>query len=105
MNESPKEEKILRLAKPMRKGLLRLIFSRFLLILLLLVLEVVLVVGMFRRLNQYFPYLAALQTVFTLGMVMYLFNSRMDSSAKLTWMLIIAVLPLPGAAQRRFEPV
>ena len=98
MNESPKEEKILRLAKPMRKGLLRLIFSRFLLILLLLVLEVVLVVGMFRRLNEYFPYLAALQTFFTLGMVMYLFNSRMDSSAKLTWMLIIAVLPLPGAA-------
>ena len=31
-------------------------------------------------------------------MVIYLFNCPMDSSAKLTWMFIIAILPLAGAA-------
>ena len=30
-------------------------------------------------------------------MVLYLFNSRMDSSAKLTWLALIAVVPLFGA--------
>ena len=35
--------------------------------------------------------------LFSLVMVIYLFNSSMDSSAKLTWMLIIAILPLAGA--------
>ena len=29
--------------------------------------------------------------VFVLVMLIYLFNSRMDSTAKLTWMLIIAL--------------
>ena len=93
-----KEEKVFRLAKPVRKGLLSLLFSRFLLIVVLLVLQVLVFVSMFRWLEEYVPYIATVQTLFTLGMVMYLFNSGMDSSAKLTWMWIIAVAPLPGAA-------
>ena len=92
------EEKTLRLAKPIKRGVLHLIFSRFLLILALLVLQVLLMVAFFRWLTEYLPYLTAVQTVFTLGMIVYLFNSRMDCSAKLTWMLIIAAMPLPGAA-------
>ena len=38
------EERIVRLAKPIRKGLLRLIFSRFFLIALLLVLQVAILI-------------------------------------------------------------
>ena len=30
-------------------------------------------------------------------MVLYLFNNRMDSTAKLTWLALIAVAPLLGA--------
>lgn len=30
-------------------------------------------------------------------MVIYLFNNKMDSSAKLTWLALIAVLPIFGA--------
>ena len=92
-----KEEKVVRLAKPVKKGLLNLVFSRFLLILVLMGVQVLLVISMFRWLEEYVPYIATVQTLFTLTMVMYLFNSGMDSSAKLTWMLIMAVVPLPGA--------
>jgi cardiolipin synthase len=35
--------------------------------------------------------------LFVICGVVYLFNSGMDSSAKLTWMLIIALLPITGA--------
>ncbi len=97
-NQSKSEEKTMRLAKPVKRGLLHLVFSRFLLILALLALQVLLFVAFFRWMADYLPYLTAFQTLFTLAMTVYLFNSGMDSSAKLTWMLIIAAAPLPGAA-------
>ena len=91
------EASVFRLAKPLRKGLLRLLFSRFLLIVLLLALQILLMLSVYGWLSSYLPHMQAVQAVFTLLMVIYLFNSGMDSSAKLTWMLIIAVLPVVGA--------
>ncbi len=91
------EEQIVRLAKPVKKGLLRLVFSRFFLIALLLVLQVVILVGAYKYFTDKLPILINILRVFTLGMVIYLFNCSMDSSAKLTWMLIIAIFPLAGA--------
>ncbi|MBR4691494.1 MAG: cardiolipin synthase [Oscillospiraceae bacterium] len=91
-------EPIFRLAKPVRRGILRLIFSRFLVFILLLVLQVLLIIGFFRWLSGIYPWISSLLRLFTLAMVIYLFNSGMDSGARLTWMLIIAVAPLPGAA-------
>ena len=89
-------ETVFRLAKPVKKGILRLVFSRFLIIAALLILEVLILVSVSRWLKPYIPYLTILQTVFVLAMVLYLFNNSMSTSAKLTWMLIIAVLPVPG---------
>lgn len=91
-------EEIFRLAKPKKKGILPLIFSRFLIIVLLLVLQVLLMVSFYGWLGEYIPYLTVVLRMFTLAMVFYLFNNTMDSTAKLTWMFIIAILPLPGAA-------
>ena len=96
------EEKIYRLAKPVRTGLPHLIFSRFLIIILLIILQVLLMVSLYLWLNHLFPYAAAFQGLFTLLIVIYLFNIDMDSSAKLTWMLIIAIVPLVGAALLAF---
>ena len=92
------DKRIFRLAKPLRGGLLRLVFSRFFLIVLLLAAQIFLTVSFFVWLRHYVPYLTVVQSVFTLVMVIYLFNSEMDSAGKLTWMLLIAVLPLAGAA-------
>jgi len=93
-----KEENVVRLAKPVKKGLLRLIFSRFFLIALLLVLQILILFAAYGYFTDKLPILINIQRLFSLGMVIYLFNCKMDSSAKLTWMLIIAVLPLLGAA-------
>ena len=91
-------EKIFRLAKPVKKGMLRLVFSRFLLFVALMALQVAVLLAAFRWLEPYIPSLALVQTLFVLAMVVYLFNNDMSTSAKLTWMLIIAVLPQAGAA-------
>ena len=92
------EEGIVRLAKPIRRGLLRLVFSRFFVIAVLAVLQILILIGAYAYFTDKLPILINLMRLFSLGMVVYLFNCRMDSSAKLTWMFIIAILPLAGAA-------
>ena len=90
-------ENIVSLAKPVKKGILRLIFSRFFIIAILLVLQVAIVVMAYLQFREKLPALMNIQWLFAYIMIIYLFNCSMDSSAKLTWMLIIALLPIPGA--------
>ena len=90
------EENVVRLAKPVKKGILRLLFSRFFLIVLLLLAQVVLMGSIYLYFMEKLPVLLTIQIIFSFVMVLYLFNCNMDSSAKLTWMLIISILPLPG---------
>ena len=91
------DESVVILAASHKKGILRIIFSRFLIIALLLLLQIAIIamVLIFFARNLHFFY--AIYAVFAIVMVLYLFNCNMDSSAKLTWMFIIALLPIAGA--------
>ena len=90
------EENVVRLAKPKRKGLLSLIFSRFFVIALLLAIQVGVIIVAYIFFMDKVPYLVGIVRFFALIMVLYLFNCPMDSSAKLTWMFIISIAPLLG---------
>ena len=90
-------ESIVRLAKPRKKGLLRLVFSRFFIIVILLLLQLAVVAALNIWLTEQMPIFVLLESLFTIAMVIYLFNNDMDSAAKLTWMFLISVMPLPGA--------
>lgn len=90
------EENVVRLAKPKRKGLLSLIFSRFFVIALLLAIQVGIIIVAYIFFMDKVPYLVGIVRFFSLIMVLYLFNCPMDSSAKLTWMFIISIAPLLG---------
>lgn len=100
MERKEKKEKerarVLRLAKPVRKGILGLVFSRLLLIVLLVLLQVFILLGFFRWLGLRLPHFAIIKAAVTVGGVLYLFNNRMDNSVKLTWMFLIALFPVPG---------
>ena len=91
-----KEERVVRLAKPVKKGLLRIVFSRLFLIILLLIVQLVVMAGLYLWLADRYPWVLYVQWVLTFIVIMYLFNNEMDNSAKLTWMLIIAVVPVAG---------
>ena len=93
-----KEERVVMLAKPVKKGILRLVFSRFFIIALLLVLQIAVLISAYGFFIDKLPFMINLQWLFTLIMVIYLFNCEMDASAKLTWMFMIALLPLASAA-------
>ena len=96
MNEKKwEQENVLRLVKKSRKGVLRVVFSRFGLMALLLILELVLLWMMWRWFNNDFEWFAA--GVFTVLMFFHLFNSDMDATGKLTWMFLLAVIPIPAS--------
>lgn len=86
------------LAKPRKKGLFGLLFSRFFVIVILLALQIGLIVLVYIRLYEFLAHFWALMFLFMIGGIIYLFNCGMDSSARLTWLLIIAVLPIAGVA-------
>ncbi|MBR1442483.1 MAG: cardiolipin synthase [Firmicutes bacterium] len=79
------------------KGLKRFIFTRLPFFILLIGIEIAILIAFFGWLTDYFPYFAAVQTIFAIAMVIYLFNCSMDYSAKLTWLFVIMVAPVPGA--------
>ena len=88
---------VYRLAPPRKKGLLSLVFSRFSIIAILIVLQLLIYIFIFGWLSRLLPFFTAFLVIFTVVMIFYLFNNNMDYSAKLTWMLVIAVLQVPGA--------
>ena len=96
------EERVASLAKPVKKGILRLIFSRFFLIALLLILQIGIAVVGVLWFQKELPALLYVQAAFIFAMVVYLFNCGMDSSAKLTWIFIISIMPFAGAAMLLF---
>ena len=86
----------LRLLKKGQKGVIHAIFSRFGLVLLLLLLQVGLLVSIFRWFGNLLPHYFGGSVVVTAAMVLYLLNSKMDNSAKITWMVVIALFPVVG---------
>ena len=91
------EEDIFRLSTPRASGIWGLLFSRTFLFIILIVIQVLLWVGIYLWLQDKIRAFAALQWIFTLVMLVYLFVNQMDYSAKLTWMFLFALVPIPAA--------
>lgn len=84
------------LLKRKKKGLLRIVFSRFGISVILLLIQLFLVISfimIFDEDNTGWIQLAL--AVFTLFMLIHLFKSNMSSSAKLTWFFLMALFPIP----------
>ena len=90
-------DKIIRLLPKTRSRLLRLVFSRLAVILLLIISQIVIIAALYGLFAEFIPRFKFIQTLFTLSMIFYLFNTDMDSSAKLTWLWLIAMFPVPGS--------
>ena len=86
----------LRLLKKGKRGMIRVIFGRTGLVLLLFFLQVGLLFSVFRWFVGLVPHLFGGAILFTTIMVVYLLNSEMDNSAKITWLVVIALVPVLG---------
>lgn len=99
------DSKPITLLKRRKKGLFKLIFSRLFIFIILIIFQLVLFMGLYGIFYEYIPHFTVIQSVFSLFMVLYLFLCDMDSSAKLTWLAIIALFPVPGAILLWFTKV
>ena len=86
----------LRLLKKGQKGIVHAIFSRFGLVLLLMLLQVGVLWSVFRWFGGLPPHYFGGSVAMSAFMVVYILNSEMDNSAKITWMVTIAILPVVG---------
>ena len=89
-------ENFRRLIKPQKKGILRLIFSRFLVFVLLIALQIGIFIWILSYAREHVEHYLVLERIFAFCMIMYLFSSSMDASAKLTWMFLISLAPVAG---------
>ena len=96
-SKGPREERIIRLIKQRPKNILRIIFSRFMLISFMIVLQVFILVMLYLIFEEYVAHINVLMSIFSILMVIYLYNASMDSTSKLTWMMLIGLFPVPGA--------
>ena len=87
----------LSLLKKGQKGMVHALFSRLGLIVLLLALQVLALFGVFQWFEAFLPHILGGTALFTAFMVLYLLNSRLDPTAKITWLIVIMLLPVFGA--------
>ena len=80
-----------------RQGLAHMVFSRLGIIVLLLLFQLFLVFAAFYWLNAYLPHFVIFTTVFSAFLGLYLLNTDADPSAKITWLLVILLMPAVGA--------
>lgn len=90
-------EKIIRLIKRKKKGILRILFGRTGLMLLLIFLQLVLITIVLKWADDYLELFSLQLGLFALGMILYLFNCNMDASAKLTWLGLLMFFPVPAS--------
>ena len=86
----------IRLLKKGKRGIIRAIFGRTGLVLALFYVQVLLLISVFRWFTALVPHLLGGSIAFTAVMVIYLLNSDMDNSAKITWLVVIALVPVLG---------
>lgn len=85
------------LGEKWQKGLFSVLFTRFGLVLIMLIAQIALLLMIWGWFEQIFTrYIVGGQTIIVLMVMIYVLNTSMDSTAKLSWMLLISAMPLFG---------
>lgn len=90
------EDGTIRLLKKGQKGLLHAVFSRFGIVLVLLLFQIGALFALMRWFGGMLPHYLGGTTLTTAFMVLYLLNQDMDNSVRITWMVVVAVMPVLG---------
>lgn len=90
------DDGIFRLIPKQKKGFFKLIFSRLFMILLLFALQIFIIGAVYVHFEESTPYFRIFFSLLTAFSIVWLFNCEMDSTAKLTWMMIFFIFPVPG---------
>ena len=92
-----KENEGLSLLEKGQKGILQAIFGRTGLIAILLLVNFGLLFSFFTWFSELLPHYYGATVLFSVCVVIYLLNTSMDATAKITWLILITLLPIFGA--------
>ena len=87
----------MRLLKKGKKGLLSVVFSRFWIMALLVVLQFIVLFASIFWFGEYRQQYDVIKNLFVAIMVLYLLNHPMNSNAKITWLVLVMLFPVFGA--------
>ena len=91
------DDRILLLEKG-RRGILNVVFGRTMLILLMLAVQITLMVLAFRSVQTFMPYLYGVQMALYAVLLLHLVNKPSEATTKVTWILLVVLLPALGVA-------
>ena len=86
----------IRLLKRGQKGVVHAIFSRFGLVLVLLLLQAFALFGLLQWFGGLLPHYFGGTLLVTAAMMVYLLNQDMDNSVRITWLVVTALMPVLG---------
>ncbi len=95
--ESNEQSTGMRLLKKGEKGIMYTLFSRTGIMILLLVLQALALFSLFNWFRDFLPHVLGGTALFNVCMVLYLINTTMNPTAKITWLIIIMMFPVFGA--------
>ena len=84
--------------KKAKKGLHRFIFSRTTVLFVLILIQVTVFASTVTYLRDYAQYIYALFGILEVASVVYIINSKSNPAFKITWILLIFILPVVGTA-------
>ena len=87
----------LQLIKKGKKSILRVVFSRFWIMSILIVLQFVVLFLTLFQYGDYRPHYDIVKNIFVAFMVLYVLNNEMNSNAKITWLVLVMLFPVFGA--------
>ena len=90
------EDGSIRLLKRGQKGVVHAIFSRFGLVLVLLLLQAFALFSLLQWFGGLLPHYLGGTLLVTAAMMVYLLNQDMDNSVRITWLVVTALLPVLG---------
>mgnify|MGYP003290974356 CR=1 FL=1 len=80
-----------------KRGIIQIIFSRTMVIIVLLAVQFLLLFAWMLRLNRYAPYLLGGSYVVAAFMLIYILQTKDNPMIKLSWSIMVAVLPVFGS--------
>ncbi len=90
------EDGTVRLLKKGQKGMVHAIFSRLGIVLVLLFLQIAALFSLMRWFGELLPHYLGGTVLVTAAMVLYLLNLDMNNSVRITWLVVVAVMPVLG---------
>ena len=91
------ENKGIALLEKGKRGVFHLLFSRIGLVVVLLLVQIAFFIFVILKSDTFSPHIMGGTTIISAFVVLYLLNTQIDPSAKLTWLIIITLLPVFGA--------